>query len=80
MSLGCEIQREYFGYLISGVEGLEAAIKADSSISSDLKDLFPHYLNVCPSQTSRTIRTEEAVLISLSVLCPKFKEVGLKKS
>ncbi|KAL1239405.1 putative methyltransferase C9orf114 [Trichinella pseudospiralis] len=30
------------------------------------------YLNTCPNQGSRTIRTEEAILITLSILRPKF--------
>ena len=33
----------------------------------------PQYLNVCPDQGSRTIRTEEAVLIALSALRGKIK-------
>lgn len=28
--------------------------------------LFDHYINTCPEQGSRTIRTEEALLISLA--------------
>lgn len=33
-------------------------------------DLFDYYINTCPNQGSRTIRTEEAVLISLAALQP----------
>ena len=35
--------------------------------------LFNHYINVLPTQGSRTIRTEEAVLITLSGLRTKLK-------
>ena len=34
--------------------------------------LFDLYLNTCPDQGSRTIRSEEAILISLSTLRPKI--------
>lgn len=36
-------------------------------------DLFDFYVNTCPQQGSRTIRTEEAVLISLAALQPYFR-------
>ena len=32
------------------------------------KNLCDHYVNVCPRQTSRTIRAEEALMISLANL------------
>jgi predicted SPOUT superfamily RNA methylase MTH1 len=35
---------------------------------ADVASLFDIYLNTCPGQGSRTIRTEEAVLISLQYL------------
>ena len=36
--------------------------------------LFDMYLNTCPKQGSRTIRTEEAILVSLAALRPKIDE------
>jgi predicted SPOUT superfamily RNA methylase MTH1 len=52
-----------------GVSGLEAAVKADSQLSDlgirDPEKLFDYWLNLCPGQGSRTIRTEEAVWIGL---------------
>ncbi|XP_029846303.2 putative methyltransferase C9orf114 homolog [Ixodes scapularis] len=59
--------------VFGGLKGLEAALESDEAL--DVEDpafLFSHYLNTCPAQGSRTIRTEEAVLISLSVLRPKI--------
>lgn len=52
-----------------GPEGLEDALKHDSKLAGRLtSDLFDLYLNTCPQQGSRTIRTEEAILISMSFL------------
>lgn len=55
--------------VFGGLEGLEAAVEADESINcSTPEELFEHYLNSVPGQGSRTIRTEEAIPITLSVL------------
>lgn len=57
-----------------GVHGLEAALEADQSIDEENPStLFDVYLNTCPNQGSRTIRTEEAVLITLAELRSKMK-------
>ena len=59
--------------VFGGVGGLEAALEADQNLKiSDPKELFDHYVNVCPNQGSRTIRTEEALLITLSCLRGKL--------
>lgn len=42
----------------------------DNDSSHAVADLFDFYVNTCPNQGSRTIRTEEAVLISLAALQP----------
>lgn len=57
--------------VFGGVAGIEECVDADESIKlpgSQSKALFDTWLNTCPYQGSRTIRTEEAVLISLSQL------------
>ncbi|XP_054164056.1 putative methyltransferase C9orf114 [Oppia nitens] len=56
--------------VFGGLKGIEAAHDSDESLSSveDTRDLFDHYLNTCPNQGSNTIRTEEAILITLSAL------------
>ncbi|KAL9232834.1 hypothetical protein vseg_007898 [Gypsophila vaccaria] len=49
-----------------GLAGLEECIKEDSKLQGkDAREVFPTYLNLCPNQGSRTIRTEEALFISL---------------
>lgn len=67
-------------FFVLGVDGLEAAIESDHSIlEKDPKKYFHKYLNTCPNQGTRTIRTEEAVLISLSKLTPQFKKISARK-
>ena len=57
--------------VFGGVQGLEIAVDADSKLEVPGKDarcLFDMWVNTCPFQGSGTIRTEEAILISLSSL------------
>ena len=59
--------------VFGGLSGLEAAIEQDSNL--DIDDpalLFNKYLNTCPEQGSKTIRTEEAILVSLAELRKKL--------
>ncbi|KAM3825536.1 putative methyltransferase C9orf114 isoform 1-T1 [Vipera latastei] len=59
--------------VFGGVQGLEAGLEADPHLDvTDPSTLFDLYLNTCPGQGSRTIRTEEALLVSLSALRPKM--------
>ena len=62
--------------VFGGVKGLEVAVEADGQLKDiedgDPKHLFDLYLNTCPNQGSRTIRTEEAILVTLSGLRPKI--------
>ncbi|RWR93749.1 putative RNA methyltransferase [Cinnamomum micranthum f. kanehirae] len=49
-----------------GLAGLEENIEEDANFKvKDVRDVFNAYLNTCPNQGSRTIRTEEAIFISL---------------
>ncbi|XP_065314403.1 putative methyltransferase C9orf114 isoform X2 [Gordionus sp. m RMFG-2023] len=62
--------------VFGGLKGLEYCFENDDILKSDyndVKDVFNLYLNVCPSQGSRTIRTEEALLIAMSILNPFIK-------
>lgn len=60
--------------VFGGLQGLEAAIENDDELNvEDPSLLFDYYLNTCPKQGCRTIRTEEAILISLTVLSRKLK-------
>lgn len=57
--------------VFGGLSGLEDILESDeSTLLKDPRELFHHYLNLCPSQGTRTIRTEEAVLIALATLSP----------
>lgn len=59
--------------VFGGVQGLERSVEADENLKVDDPSLlFQHYLNTCPGQGSRTIRTEEAILITMSALRPKL--------
>ena len=55
-----------------GVSGLEAAAASDEVLQekgvTDAKDLFDFWVNICPGQGSRTIRTEEAIWVALAHL------------
>lgn len=57
-----------------GLKGLEASLDADDDLDEidDPSLLFDEYINACPNQGSRTIRSEEAILITLSALRPKI--------
>ncbi|CAK9173648.1 unnamed protein product [Ilex paraguariensis] len=49
-----------------GLAGLEESIEEDKSLKGkNVREIFDSYLNTCPRQGSRTIRTEEAIFISL---------------
>ncbi|KAL6193944.1 hypothetical protein ACLB2K_035028 [Fragaria x ananassa] len=49
-----------------GLAGLEESIEEDHNLKEkNVREVFDIYLNTCPHQGSRTIRTEEAILISL---------------
>ena len=55
--------------VVGGLHGLEAAVKVDSALEvKDPNCIFDMYLNTCSMQGSRTIRSEEAILISLASL------------
>ena len=59
--------------VIGGVAGIEECVDADETMNisgNQSKSLFDMWINVCEFQGSRTIRTEEAVLISLARLRP----------
>ncbi|XP_054613754.1 kynurenine--oxoglutarate transaminase 1-like [Dunckerocampus dactyliophorus] len=59
--------------VFGGLQGLEASLDADQNLDLTCPSvLFDHYLNTCPAQGSRTIRTEEAILISMATLRVKI--------
>lgn len=72
-----------FNHLIivfGGVAGIEESVDADESMplsGEDSKKMFDVWVNIAPYQGSRTIRTEEAVFITLSRLSPYIAKNGL---
>ncbi|CAD5118834.1 DgyrCDS7512 [Dimorphilus gyrociliatus] len=65
--------------VFGGLKGLEASLESDEKLTvGDPRELFEYYVNVCPYQGSRTIRTEEALLIALSAIRPKLAMSKLK--
>lgn len=63
--------------VFGGVLGLETCVEGDEHLEATRPEqLFHQYINVCPRQGSRTIRTEEAIQITLSVLDPYILASG----
>lgn len=63
--------------VFGGLQGIEAALENDEQLKvNEASLLFNHYINVLPGQGSRTIRTEEAILIALSGLRNKLQAVN----
>jgi hypothetical protein len=62
--------------VFGGLKGIEAALDADPKLSGvdDARKLFDFYLNTCVNQGSNTIRTEEAILISMATLRPVLSQ------
>ena len=58
--------------VFGGIAGLEAAVRADEGLEAlgvqSPESLFDHWVNLCPGQGSRTIRTEEALWIGLMAM------------
>ncbi|XP_058463793.1 putative methyltransferase C9orf114 [Malaya genurostris] len=62
--------------VFGGVFGLEPALENDPKLNVEKVDLlFDEYVNTVPRQGSRTVRTEEAILISLAALGEKLDPV-----
>ena len=65
--------------VFGGVAGIEESVDADESMTlpgEDSRKLFDVWVNVCPYQGSRTIRTEEALFITLARLSPFIARDG----
>lgn len=77
------LQLKPFKHLLivfGGLSGLESVVDADERLQvskEDTASLFDLYLNTCPLQGSRTIRTEEALLITMSLLRPCIQNNAL---
>ena len=68
--------------VFGGVAGLEVAVKSDQELVgmgvTEPQKLFDHWINLCPGQGSRTIRTEEAVWLGLMGLRDVISLKGTK--
>lgn len=66
--------------VFGGLHGIESCIDGDADLTAvspeEAHKLFDLWLNTCPNQGSRTIRSEEAILITLSWLRPLL--IGIK--
>ncbi|KAF4632781.1 hypothetical protein G7Y89_g5348 [Cudoniella acicularis] len=64
--------------VFGGVAGLEVAVKNDAELQKlsvvEAKNVFDRWIDVCPGQGSRTIRTEEAVWIGLMDNAPRLSD------
>ena len=66
--------------VFGGVAGLEPAVRSDKELGrlgvQTPETLFDYWVNLCPGQGSRTIRTEEAVWIGLMGLRELVRKKG----
>ena len=63
--------------MFGGLAGIEDILEAEETVENkDPRSIFNLYLNTCPYQGTRTIRTEEALMISLGSLVPKMMKSG----
>lgn len=68
-----EVSYKHVLIVFGGLYGLEQALESDEQLNVDEPSLlFDHYINSLPYQGSRTIRTEEAILVTLAALRPKM--------
>ncbi|KAJ4795343.1 methyltransferase C9orf114 protein [Rhynchospora pubera] len=66
--------------VFGGLSGLEESIEEDNNLKGKgTSEVFMSYLNTCPHQGSRTIRTEEAILISLQYFQEPIKRAEAQK-
>jgi predicted SPOUT superfamily RNA methylase MTH1 len=69
--------------VFGGPNGIEECVDADETLKlpgAQSKKLFDLWVNICPFQGSRTIRSEEAVLIGLAKFSPLLAASASRKS
>lgn len=68
----------FFGGL-TGIEGLVEDLEGNENLkASETRSLFHEYVNASPEIGSRSLRTEEALLMSMGALLPKLRAAGQK--
>jgi len=60
---------------LSGIEGMVEYDEKSKIKDKDIEKMFDVYMNTCPEQGCRTIRTEEAIMISLAVISPILNDM-----
>lgn len=65
----------FFGGL-DGIEGIVEEEESTFTRKEELKDKFDLFLNTTPERGTRSIRTEENMLVSLAALYPKLRAIG----
>lgn len=68
--------------IFGGLQGIEGMVEHDEKFNlkiEEIDSIFDLYLNTCPNQGCRTIRTEEAMLVSLAAICPKLDRLKVVK-
>lgn len=77
-TLEIEQTAQHILIVFGGTDGIEACIEADESFpipSKDAHSIFHHWLNLCPSQGCRVVRTEECIAAGLAKLNPYIRKV-----
>ncbi|CCX04946.1 putative RNA methyltransferase [Pyronema domesticum] len=73
---------EHMLIAFGGKTGLEGALENDEALKGagleHVKDMFDFWVNACPGQGVRTIRTEDAVWLTLSRLRETIERCGVK--
>ncbi len=77
----CFVLRPFLRLLVvfGGVHGIEASVECDESLQLSgerAREMFDMWVNICPGQGSRTIRTEEATFIAMARLSPYVVQSG----
>ena len=68
----------FFGGL-TGIEGLVEELETGENFkASETRKLFNEYVNTCPEIGSRSLRTEESLLMSMGALMPNLRAIGNK--
>ena len=78
VDFNCKKQFKHCLIVFGGIQGIEGMIEDDErekKRGEDVKHFFDFYLNTCVNQGLRTIRTEEAILISLAVIRPELDKI-----
>jgi len=63
---------------LEGIEGLADLDEGSEIKPQDVPKMFDLLLNTCPEQGVRSVRTEEAILISMAAILPRMRAIGAR--